>query len=224
MMTTRMMSELAPMTRETRLNLIVLAVVLAILTPGAVILFRKKLEPTLKPMAMPHAVQREHAYLSPLETPPGKKRVEPPHTAKWIEGLVRERIGERKIVRPLAADGLPLVSERKTFEVVAVERLDDACRAWVIVWRPDEAGEERWTVDREGVTADIRATNAAMLRVPPFVREELGEAGLLRPPHSVLWEELHFTGPQAAPATLRRGSQDFVNFVPSFTNPEATRH
>src|SRR5688500_2684756 len=106
------------MTRETRLNLIFLAIILAILTPGAVILFRKKLEPTLKPMAMPHAVQREHAYLSPLETPPGKKRVEPPHTARWIEGVVRERIGDRKVDRPQGPDGLPLVSDKKTFQVV----------------------------------------------------------------------------------------------------------
>src|SRR5687767_12808147 len=100
------------MTRETRLNLIFIAIILAILTPGAVILFRKKLQPTLKPMAMPHAVQREHAYLSPLETPPGKKRVEPPNTAKWIESIVREQIGDRKIVRPTGPDGLPLMSDK----------------------------------------------------------------------------------------------------------------
>ena len=37
------------MKRETRLNLIFLIVLLAILTPGAVLLFRKKLQPTLKP-------------------------------------------------------------------------------------------------------------------------------------------------------------------------------
>src|SRR5688500_13588661 len=101
------------MTRETRIHLHFHAVILAILTPGGVMLFRKKLEPTLKPMAAPHAVQREHAYLSPLETPPGRKRVEPPHTAKWVESIVRERIGDRKIIRPTAPDGLPLVSDKK---------------------------------------------------------------------------------------------------------------
>ena len=63
------------MTRETRNNLVFLVVVVAMLAPGAVILFKKKMQPTLKPMHLPHAVQRQVAYLSPLETPPGKQRV-----------------------------------------------------------------------------------------------------------------------------------------------------
>ena len=218
-----MMSETAPMTRETRFNLIFLAVILAILTPGGVILFRKKLEPTLRPMSAPHAVQREHAYLSPLATPPGRKRVEPPYTAKWIESLVRERIGERKVVRPTAPDGLPLVSDKKTFELIALEPGEGTSRAWVLLWQADEPAGDKWSLDGAPSSAgEVRVVSAATLPVPPFVREELGETGVLRPPHEVQWQELEFTRPAASPATLRRGSSDFVNFVPSFTNSGAT--
>ena len=52
------------MTKESRLNLIFLTVLLVVLTPGAVILFRKKLEPTVRPMYLPDPVPRAVAYLA----------------------------------------------------------------------------------------------------------------------------------------------------------------
>jgi hypothetical protein len=224
------------MTRETRLNLIVLAIVLAILAPGAVILFRKKLQPTLKPMAAPHAVQREHAYLSRLEAPPGIKRVEPAHTARWIEGVVRERIGDarslneagRTIIRPTDRDALPLVSEKKTFQVVAAEPRENEVRVWLMLWDPEPARDETWSVRTADGEAQFRIVQTLRIEVPDLVREELGETGVLRPPHAVTWQELIVSGPSDASIRLHRNSRsagaDFVNFVPSFTNSGATRH
>ena len=217
------------MTRETRLNLIFLAIILAILTPGAVILFRKKLQPTLKPMAMPHAVQREHAYLSPLETPPGKKRVEPPHTAKWIEALVRQRVPrDANVHRPQSPDGLPLISDRKSFEVVAVEAADDTVRLWLILWQPNVVvPRELWIFRGEGsevAEAPVKAEPAELIEVPPLVREELGELGVVRPPREIRWQVLHFRRDAMTTGRLVRDGGDFVNFVPSFTNSGATRH
>jgi hypothetical protein len=223
------------MTRETRLNLIFLAVILAILTPGAVMLFRKKLQPTLKPMAMPEAVQREVAYMSPLKTPPGKTRVEPPQTARWMEGIVRERIGDvremasagRQILRPTDPDGLPLMSDRKSFQLVAAESLESEVRLWLLLWDYDPAREETWSVKLADTEQKFRIIDTRPIEVPAIVREELGENGITRPPHEVVWQELVIPKSSDGTVRLQRGSPagaDFVHFVPSFTNSGATRH
>src|SRR5439155_25260156 len=78
------------MTKESRYNLIFLAVLLALMLPGAVILFRKKLEPTLRPMSEPDPVPRTIAYVSNGTVPPGMRRVEPPHLAEWVDQVARE--------------------------------------------------------------------------------------------------------------------------------------
>lgn len=216
------------MTRETRFNLIFLAILLALLTPGGIILFRKKLQPTLKPMAMPHAVQRAHAYLSPLETPPGLTRVEPPQTARWIEGIVRERIGDggggRAILRPTDRDGLPLTSDKKTFQIVAAEPQERQVRIWLIHWGAKPVKDERWSVTMAGAEQPFEIVDSRTMAMPQLVREELGETGLLRPPHAIVWQELVVPKAFEGPIRLQRGSQDSLHFVPSFTNPGATRH
>jgi len=221
------------MTRETRSNLIFIAVILAILTPGAVILFRKKLQPTLKPMGMPEAVQREVAYMSPLATPPGKKRVEPPQTARWLETLVRDRIGDaeklqgRTILRPADADGLPLMSDKKTFQLVAVEPLESQVRLWMLLWEHNPEREETWSVKLADSADSFKIIDTRPVELPDIVREELGETGVTKPPHEIVWQELLI--PKSADGTIHlqrgsRGNADFVNFVPSFTNSGATRH
>ena len=224
------------MTRETRLNLIFLGVLLAILTPGAVLLFHKKLQPTLKPMGEPEAVQREIAYMSPLQTPPGKTRVEPPQTARWIEGIVRERIGEardlaergRQIVRPTDPDGLPLMSDRKSFQLVAAEPIESQVRLWLLLWDDyDPAREEIWSVKLADAEQKFQIVATVPIEVPPIVREELGERGVTRPPHEVVWQELVIPKASDGSIRLQRGSagvSDFVHFVPSFTNSAATTH
>ena len=214
------------MSRETRLNLIVLAILLAVLTPAGVILFRKKLQPTVRPMFMPHAVQREVAYMSPLETPPGKTRVEPPHTAKWIESLVRERIGDRKVVRPTDSDGLPLMSDKRTFELLATDVSGEAFRIWIIRWSAADRLSMSWSLTPSETEGRWQVVESAIVPVPPIVREELGEAGVTLPPHEIGWLAIEFPRPETEkPVRLRHtwdGSQDFVNFVPSFTNSAAT--
>jgi len=221
------------MKRETRLNLIFLIVLLAILTPGGVMLFRKKLQPTLKPMGLPEAVQREVAFMSPQATPPGKKRVEPPHTARWIESVVRERIGDadatrgRTILRPTDPDGLPLMSDKKTFQLVAAEPRESDIRLWLMLWDRDPAREETWSVKLAQTDERFQILDTRPIEIPAIVREELGETGVTRPPHEVVWQELVVPKSGDGTVQLQRGSRgraDFVNFVPSFTNSGATRH
>src|SRR5687767_258416 len=128
------------MKRETRYNLIFLAVLLALMLPGGVILFRKKLEPTVRPMYLPDPVPVAVAYLSPEPTPPGKTRVEPARTAEWVKTLARER-GVGRILR--GSDELPLTSDKKTFQIVAARRVGHGVHISLIDWR-ETPGE--WTL------------------------------------------------------------------------------
>src|SRR5688572_4295663 len=204
------------MSRETRLNLIVLAILLAVLMPGGVILSRKKLRPTIRPMFMPHAVQREVAYMSPLETPPGKKRIEPPHTAKWIESLVRDRIGgDRRLVRPTDVDGLPLMSDKRTFQVLATDASAEAFHVWIIRWQPSERRSQAWLLEPAEAGERGRVAQSETVPVPQIVREELGETGVTRPPQTIDWLRVDFPPIKRGTATRLThawpGSHDFVN-------------
>jgi hypothetical protein len=196
--------------RETRYNLIFLGVLLAVLLPGAVILFRKKLEPTVRPMYLPDPVMTEVAYLAPDPTPPGKPRVEPQRTAKWVESVARERgIAAHQIRRD--QDGLPLVSQDKSFQLLAAVADDDGLRVTTLEWR-GSTGD--WTLDGNKPQQD----RTEKLAIPELVREELGEHGMVIPPKTVVVHELDF---KSAGGRLQRG-EAWVDFVTSFTKPAAT--
>ena len=59
-------------------------------------------------------------------------------------------------------------------------------------------------------------------RHPDGVREELGETGVLRPPHEVLWQELQLSGMVDGERRLQRGTADQIVLVTSFTSLERT--
>ena len=199
------------MTRESRNNLIFLAILLALLTPGAVILFRKKLQPTLRPMSEPDPVPRTIAYMSPQETPPGMTRVEPPHLAEWKATLLPASSRERG-VRPRDARGLPLMSQKKTFEVLCVESQS----VWVILWNAPPDGTPAW--ETGGVE------HSESVAIPSLVRDELGEAGVLAPPKTVIVQSIRFQGGLPKKLALRRGDEiiDSADIVQSFTNHAPT--
>lgn len=191
------------MKNETRYNVIFIIVLLSFVLPGGVMLFRKKLAPTVRPGYVPEQAPRAIAYMSPLEMPPGAVRVEPAETRKWIESLVRERAGEGAI-RPRSPDGLPVISHSRTFEVAAVRGGD----VWVIVWSGEASKWEN----------PVEVVESATLDVPSLVRDELGENWVLKPPKTLVWEHLRSADPRAPLGGLRMVTGDSVNFVPSFTN------
>jgi hypothetical protein len=58
-----------------------------------------------------------------------------------------------------------------------------------------------------------------------LVREELGEKGVVRPPREVVWQQMEVIPQPPVKAVIRHRAgdvEDFVNFVPSFTNSAAT--
>jgi hypothetical protein len=205
-------------TRENRYNLIFIAVLIALLTPGAVILFRKKMQPAARPMYLPDPVPRSIAYMSRGEVPPGMTRVEPAHLAEWKAALVKEWL---PTAGPPPRDrlGLPVMSEGKAFELLAVGRTRDDNSILVMLWqdvKPDEP--MRWTWQ---LTVG-RIEQSRTIVVPDIVRQELGDAGVLAPPHQVTVQKLRFNIDNSIPTdlTLVQGERtDSADIVQFFTSP-----
>src|SRR5258705_13554788 len=82
------------MKRETRANLIFLTAFLALTLPGAVILFKKKLDPRAPAMSMPDYVRRRLPYMAPqLSLAEQVVRFVPDLTGQWVTQLNRHRGG-----------------------------------------------------------------------------------------------------------------------------------
>jgi hypothetical protein len=219
-------------TKESRYNLIFLAVLIALLLPGAVILFRKKLEPTVRPMSEPDPVPRAIAYVSTGVVPPGMRRVEPPHVAEWVERVAREHVAKDSssgdvIIRPRDEYDLPLMSQQRAFQVIALRQGDGNLSAWVLLWNGKPAlSNAIWTVSPEGRPGAIQ--DSEVLILPRLVRDDLGEAGVLRPPKTLLMQKivlpLHKGSASELRVALKNGTTDSATFVQSFTSQAPTKN
>src|SRR5258706_12692966 len=105
------------MKQETRVNLIFLAIFLAISLPGAVILFKSKLDPSAAPMYLPDPVRQRLPYMAPQGTPDQVARVVRPLTGQWVEKLTR-RQGEGEV---LIRKRLPVLSDDHLLQGTAVK-------------------------------------------------------------------------------------------------------
>ena len=220
------------MTKESRYNLIFLTVLLALLLPGAVILFRKKLEPTVRPMSEPDPVPRAIAYMSTGTVPPGMRRVEPPHVAKWVESVAREQIAKDRhdgqtLIRPRDEYDLPLMSQNRSFQVIALRQGGADWVAWVLFWNGKPAsGEGSWTTATSGGAAAIEDSKVFIL--PRLIRDELGESGIIVPPKAVLMQKivlpLHKGLFPTLTVKLENGTIDSATFVQSFTSQAAAKN
>jgi hypothetical protein len=217
------------MTKETRYNLIFLAIVVAILLPGAIILVRKKMRPDARRADLPDAVPRTIAFMDPQPTPPGMRRVAPPRTMQWLTATIRPKVGAHAITDLIDSDGLPLMSDDKTFQLAAVREESGATRLWLISWDPQDAEFFRaahWSLASQAQIFDGSAKAFEQIAIPDPVRDELGENGLLKPPKTLAWREVEFAGtPTGTWRITANGSRqsDQLVFVPSFTNPAATK-
>src|SRR2546423_11645880 len=84
---------IASVKRETGANLIFISVFLCLTIPGAVILFKKKLDPAAPPMFMPDFVRRRLPYMASQLSPEQVARYVPYLTGQWVSELSRERAG-----------------------------------------------------------------------------------------------------------------------------------
>ena len=217
------------MTKETRSNLIFLAILIAVLLPGAVLLVRKKLSPDARRADLPDAVPTTVTFMDPQPTPPGMRRVAPPKTMQWLAKMIEENAGHQAIRDLYDTDGLPLMSDDKTFQLAAVREESGAIRMWLLAWDPDDADFFRgahWTLVGKDARGEGVGKSFEQIPIPDPIRDELGENGLLKPPKTLCLREIEFplvnSSTWRITAEANRRSDQLV-FVPSFTNPAAIK-
>src|SRR4051812_6702875 len=185
------------MRRETRANLLFLLIFLGISLPGAVILFKKKLDPTATPLGMPDFVRKRLPYMVPLPTPDDQVlRVVPPLTGEWVAGLARDRAGGAAV---LTRGPLPVTSRDRIVQLVAMtEEKAAATTAYLLAWEGgygEEAARYRVTATSAGETIPGRVVSATAISMPTPVKRELMSGGYIKPSANVTWIEVRFDAP-----------------------------
>jgi hypothetical protein len=170
-------------------------------------LFRKKLDPTAPPMFMPDYVRRRLPYMAPQQAPEGVVRVIPDVTGAWVEQINRERGGGDQV---LLDDRHAVISDDYTVQVTAVKNGQWGTTLDLLVWAP----AAQFTVTSGGQTANIAKVED--LPMPPEVKKELMNWGVVQPPPRVVWVEAQFvqklTSPEGAEirVSYRKDADDAV--------------
>ena len=173
------------MRRETRINIFFLVAFVVVSLPGAVILFRKKLDPTAHRLDQPDPVLNRLPYMVPPPAPPGVRWVAPDLTQRWLTGLAGE--GGPLSAAPPGPQWEPVISGDHVLQVLRADRGADANRLSLLVW--DGAIEARaalFTVKVDGHAAGAGEVSAERVALPHDVRRELVVMGFVRPPESVV--------------------------------------
>src|SRR5438067_8975063 len=152
------------MTRETRANLIFLAIFLAISLPGAVMLVKKKTEPGAPPMAMPDYVRQRLPYMAPQRTGDSVIRVVPELTGQWVEATNREQGGGPAV---LMNGHVPLISDDRAVQVVSLSK----AHVFLLIWDENSAVQNVWAqANSKRTDGQVQASH--ILLVPEAVRKE----------------------------------------------------
>jgi len=192
-------------------------------------MFRKRMSPDARRADLPDAVPTTVTYMDPQPTPPGMRRVAPLKTMQWFAKVVQDHAGASAITNLTDSDGLPLMSDDKSFQLAAIREEPSATRIWVVSWNPNDADFFRsahWSLAAHDHVLEGAGKTFEEIAIPDAVRDELGENGLLKPPKTMAWREIEF--PRADHGTWRitavlNGRSDQLIFVPSFTNPDGNK-
>jgi hypothetical protein len=193
---------------ETKANLIFIVALLVLTVPGVSILFMKKLNSEGRSM-MPPPRREEAAYMDPTPGELSLRRYVPQMTASFVQGTTRHNArsaGLLSIVDTLPWK--PVTSERRFLQLVAHDPSPTANRYCFILWidRPVPIESvHTWTAttsDGEKIVGDIEGLHT--INLPPDLREELMEAGFIRPPTVIGWTQVKF------PATTKLQSLDYT--------------
>lgn len=189
------------MNRDTRINIWFLAIFLAVCLPGAVILFRKKLNPNARPIFMSDEMEHRLPYMVPGPTPPGRVRVVPPGTWAFLQKLVSQKTGEKQVASEAAANGepTPILSEDRQFQVVAVRKSGDKTIVDLVSW--DAAASEEEAKYSASIEVNGRSEEAKVMKVEAVpldesVRRDLMNFGEIMPPKRVVWIEIDLKLPK----------------------------
>jgi hypothetical protein len=167
------------MTRETRFNLIFLLILIPLLLPGGIMLFRAKLDPNARRMFKPDVIRAESVYINYDDQRPNAPRIVPPITGQWIQFEGQRLI--RPDLRPLMHWLYGVASENYRYEAVAMSASDEAGSFLaVITWDP-RIVEPVFTLDGQAMSQ----INHFTIAVSPQVRNELQKAGFVNPPENI---------------------------------------
>lgn len=162
-----------PVRRETKINLVIVTLLVVGSVPGAVRVFYKRYTDEGRRLALPDTARPTVPYMFPLATPT-KQRVVPEQTAAWIRSLATGRLdGPFEVLHEMSPD--------RTVETAA--RAEDGT-VLEIAW------------DGETAAAWI-AEGAPRIPLPAAVAEELRNGGYVKPPKAIA---LRRTPPPARPA------------------------
>ena len=184
------------MKHETRVNLIFLAVFLLVSLPGAVILFRKKLDPSAARMDQPDVVVRQLPYMTPLPAPPGMQWIVPPVTQHWLDDLCRSKTGSAVISAASDAPGwAPMISSDHQVQLVSFVKKGNQDRYGLVIWSSQPvASLEGVRIHRAvaGQNESGHMLDIEPVTLPPDVRHELVSLGFSHPPQQIAWIDAEF--------------------------------
>ena len=174
------------MRRETRFNLIFLIVFILVALPGAVILFRKKMDPTAHRLDQPDPVLHRLPYMVPPPAPPDIKWIVPDKTQAWVESLTAP--APTLSSGPPGPQWEPVISPDHLLQVLSVAPAPVETAIVLLFWTDMGAGSPApelfsVTVDKTG---KARVAEVKSVELPREVRRELVMGGFVRPPQSVM--------------------------------------
>ena len=199
------------MKRDTRINLLFLAGFLAISLPGAVVLFRKKLDPNAARMDQPDAVVSRLPYMAPPLARPGVKWVVPPRTQAWLEQLNRQHGGKRALLFSRSDPWSPVISDDHLMQVVDLSRDSSGAHTSIVLWDApqDPASHPEFSLSSPGTEAQPgRLESFETVVVPEPVKRELMGMNEVQPPARIARAKVTFANwPDAGLVTV---SGDFA--------------
>jgi hypothetical protein len=184
--------------RETRSNLVFLVVFLVFTLPGAVILFKKKLDPTAHRLDQPDPVLRRLPYMSPPPAPPDIKWIVPDRTQAWVRSLTAPL--PTLSAAPPGPQWEPVISQDHMVQLLAVSPQSDALRLTLLVWSDKWDTGRAFNLSVDDGMPQTRTVNEARREVPSDVRRELVMAGFVRPPKSILLLQVDAAGLRPSPS------------------------
>jgi hypothetical protein len=190
----------ADVKRENRANALFLVIFLVISLPGAVILFRKKLDPTSPRLDQPDPVLRQLPYMTPPPTPPQMRWMVPPRTRQWLDSIVSQRMkvpGMLSLVGP-APEWEPIISPDHTLQVMAIKPNETGERIGVLLWTRSGLSALREpsvnVSEAGGPLQQAQVISTESIPLPPDVRRELVGLGFSHPPEQIGWIQSQLFG------------------------------
>ncbi|MGN6726715.1 MAG: hypothetical protein ACTHLZ_12400 [Tepidisphaeraceae bacterium] len=187
------------MTREIKANLIFLAALIVLVSPGFYILMKKRLNGPSKPIFMADPVPVTAAYNQPPPVPPTLPRIEPKLAKSWIvETLQADAGASARLMRTSDDEAAgPVMGDRFITQGIAQQTTPAGTTIRLLAWdaRTQSVGDARVQGSLNGKPVDGGATEVRQLDVPVYVRHTLQDAGFIDPPTKVGWIICKFSGP-----------------------------